>query len=240
MELSNRLSKIIELCDSGDCVADIGCDHAYVSTGLVKNGSYKRAIACDINKGPLLSAKKCISENKLDDYIETRLSNGLSNIHAHEADTIVIAGMGGSLIKNIMDNGLDVLKTAKRIVLGPQSEIAELRLYLYSTGFSVSDECYIYDEDKYYQLIVCSYSGVIKKDIPEEYLSFGEKAIISRDPVLREFLLWRLSVLDKLISGLQLQFEAVTNNDKKTRLEQRITEIKNESGLLEKALKLVS
>ena len=95
MLTSDRLKKIAH-CVKSDVMADIGTDHAYVPVYCVQNGLCKRGIACDINEGPLLSARENILSAGLESKIETRLSDGLEKLKPKEADTIVIAGMGGS------------------------------------------------------------------------------------------------------------------------------------------------
>ena len=101
MILSPRLLKIAKCIDC-DTLADIGTDHGYIPIFAMNNGLCKKAIACDINKGPLLSAKENIELYNLSDKIETRLSNGLLSLSPMEADTIVIAVMGGLLIRDIL------------------------------------------------------------------------------------------------------------------------------------------
>ena len=94
MKLPERLETIISMVPKCDTAADIGCDHAYVSIALVERGIAKRAIACDINAGPLKHAEENIRTAGVEEKIETRLCDGLSGVKAGEADTVIIAGMG--------------------------------------------------------------------------------------------------------------------------------------------------
>ena len=127
--LSERLQKIAD-CISTETLADIGTDHGYIPIYCVKNGRCTRAIASDINKDPLKAACDNITENGLSEKIETRLSNGLEGLLPNEADTIVIAGMGGFLIRDILINGADKIGDNTVLILQPMVAASELREYL--------------------------------------------------------------------------------------------------------------
>ncbi|WP_029231549.1 class I SAM-dependent methyltransferase [Butyrivibrio sp. VCB2006] len=145
--------------NSYDTVADVGCDHGYISIYLVQSGIAPKAIAMDVRKGPLDGAKSNISEYSLTDHIETRLSDGLSSLNPGEADALVIAGMGGKLMMRILEDGDPKGLGIKRAILQPQSDIDEFRSYLRAKGYSILDEKVILDEGKYYFPIKVSFSG---------------------------------------------------------------------------------
>ena len=138
--------------DSGSyrCVADVGCDHGYVSMYLVMRDIALSAIAMDIRKGPLSAAESNVSEFGLKDSIEIRLSDGLAALSPGEADALVIAGMGGRLMTDILTAG-DVRKLdIKRGVLQPQSDLPFFRRFLRNKGYGVLDERIICEDGKYY------------------------------------------------------------------------------------------
>ena len=108
---------------TGGILADIGTDHAYVPIALVQRQKIKGAIAMDINEGPLARAQEHIRAARLEEYIQTRLSDGAEALLPNEADSILIAGMGGELILHILTEGESVCSTAKELILQPQSEI---------------------------------------------------------------------------------------------------------------------
>ncbi|MCD8390969.1 MAG: class I SAM-dependent methyltransferase [Firmicutes bacterium] len=110
-------------------VGDIGTDHAYVPIRLIQSGRAETAIACDVIEGPLKNARKNIAEYSLSDKIETRLSYGLDALAPNEADTIVIAGMGGDIIMKILERGEQTARGA-RLVLQPMKAQYELRKFL--------------------------------------------------------------------------------------------------------------
>ena len=115
---------------TGGILADIGTDHAYVPIALVQRQKIKGAIAMDINEGPLARAQEHIRAARLEKYIQTRLSDGAEALLPNEADSILIAGMGGELILHILTEGELVCSTAKELILQPQSEIHKVREYL--------------------------------------------------------------------------------------------------------------
>ena len=130
MELSKRLTKVASLVTEGASVADIGTDHGYIPIYLIENNIAARAIALDINKGPLERARMHIVGHGLKGQIETRLSDGLKEVEPGEVDTMIAAGMGGGLVIKILREGKPVVDTLKSCILQPQSEIHRVRRYV--------------------------------------------------------------------------------------------------------------
>ena len=108
-KLSKRMQAVAALVQNTTCLADVGCDHGYVPIYLIQSECIGHAIAMDVNRGPLLRAEEHIREVHLEDYIETRLSDGLTALAPSEADGVVIAGMGGALTKRILAEHPEVL-----------------------------------------------------------------------------------------------------------------------------------
>lgn len=123
----------------GARIADIGTDHAYIPIYLVENGISEKAIAGDVCEGPVEIAKANIKKNNLADKIEVRLGSGLSVIENGEVDTIIIAGMGGQLISEIIDADVEKARECS-LVLQPMNAQYELRKYLIKNGFSITHE----------------------------------------------------------------------------------------------------
>lgn len=103
MKLPKRLEQIVAMVPPCRTAADIGCDHAYVSIALRERGKAERVLACDVRPGPLEQAKANISRAGLADSIETRLGDGLQPVQTGEAETVILAGMGGELMLRILE-----------------------------------------------------------------------------------------------------------------------------------------
>lgn len=114
--------------------------------------------ACHCNgcePGAASSGRGAYREVHLEDYIETRLSDGLTALAPSEADGVVIAGMGGALTKRILAEHPEVWKKMNNLVLQPQSEIEEVRRYIYAEGFHIEEEDMVEEEGKYYVMLRC-------------------------------------------------------------------------------------
>ncbi len=153
------------------CIADVGCDHGYVSICLVQRGVADRALAMDVRKGPLAMAEANIRGSGLGARISVRLSDGLKGLKAGEADGLVIAGMGGKLMISILDDRDVAALGIRMAVLQPQSDIDEFRRYLRSKGYTILDERVVLDEGKYYFPMLVEFSG---KARGQDSLSPGE------------------------------------------------------------------
>lgn len=159
IKISKRLQMIAGLVTEGKRLADVGTDHAYIPIWMKQNGKIASAIAMDVNQGPLDSAKEHIHACLLDTYIETRLSDGLDALGKEDADSVVIAGMGGALTVRILQRGLDkygvrtdgsVDWSVRELILQPQSEIEEVRRFLHEHHFLIVDEDMLIEDGKYY------------------------------------------------------------------------------------------
>lgn len=189
MELSKRLQTIADMVSPGLTVADVGCDHGFVSIYLYEKQIAKKVIAMDLRPGPLARAKEHIEAFGYSGYIETRLSDGVTALAAGEADAVICAGMGGRLMAKILADGHEKITTMKELVLQPQSELPFFREFLRENNLHIIDENMIKEDGKYYPII---------KVIPERTFEggelqriadcFGPCLIEKRHPVLKEFL----------------------------------------------------
>ena len=186
LQISRRLKAVAALVSPGLVLADVGCDHGYIPIYLIQKGQIPRAIAMDINQGPLLRAREHIREWGLEAYIETRLSDGLKALEPGEAQCLVIAGMGGPLMERILTHGAPVLKDMKELILQPQSEIGHFRQFLAENGYRIIEEDMVEEEKKYYPMMK-AVQGSMNYTKKAEYL-YGKKLLEKRHPVLREFL----------------------------------------------------
>lgn len=153
IQLSKRLKYVSDFISPGYILADIGTDHGFIPIYMVAEGKTPKAYAMDINKGPLARAREHIEEADLDDRIETRLSDGLDMLNAGEAESILIAGMGGSLIVKILTEGKAVIDEAKELVLSPHTEADTVRSFLRESDYIIEKEGMVLDAGKYYVVI---------------------------------------------------------------------------------------
>lgn len=201
--LSGRMKAIADMVTPGKVVADVGCDHGYISIYLIQKEICQKAIAMDVAGGPLGTAKANVEEMELTDHIELRLSDGFEKLLPGEADRVVIAGMGGMLMINILDSGRDKLFQGTELILSPQSDQMQVRKYLRKNGFRIIDEKMMLEDGKYYNIIraekeneMLGKSATVSSDndtdIMELYDRYGEHLIKRHDPVLTDYLLREL------------------------------------------------
>lgn len=171
IELTARLKATAEYVRHGSVVADIGTDHAYVPVYLIQNGIISKAYAGDINEGPLQNARKTIEENCIEG-ITLLQSDGLEKISPHSVDDIVIAGMGGELIFEILKKVQWCKNKKYNFSLQPMTREEELRKNLYREGYAIKDETLVREKDKLYTVMNVSYTGV-EKDISDVFSLLG-------------------------------------------------------------------
>jgi tRNA (adenine22-N1)-methyltransferase len=162
----------------GSRVVDVGCDHGFVPIYLVENGICSHVLAMDVRSGPLAGAEEHIKEHGLEDYIETRLSDGLEMYQKGEADTMICAGMGGRLMLKILSDAGDKLRDFQEMILQPQSELYEFRMSIRNMGLWIKDENMVYEGGKYYflmKVVQVKESTETKKSL-DGYSDEGEKA----------------------------------------------------------------
>ena len=232
--IPKRMLAIANLVDNSKVLADVGCDHAYISINLLEKGKVERIIASDLREGPLNIARDNIRLYGFEDRIETRLCAGLCGYEAGEVDTILISGLGGMLVKEILSESIDVVKMADTLILEPQSDLRVVRAYLKDIGFEIIDEDMLNEGGKYYQIIkavkskermeVCEDIGAMAEN------EFGPILIKKKHPVLLEFLKKRKNHYERLLQNKSfLTSQSATNND-------RIAIIENELNMVKEAL----
>lgn len=201
MKLSNRLQGIASFVPKNTIVGDIGTDHGYIPVHLIDEKIAKKVIASDISKNSL---DKIIQYVKLEGYekeIDTRLGDGLDIIKPFEIDTLVIAGMGGLLIRDILDKNKEVRDSISHFILQGNVATKELREYLYENNFEIIDEKLIKEEGQFYEIIYAKKGKFyVEKDI---YFEIGEKLILNRDPLLEEFINSKIRKSRKIIAELE-------------------------------------
>lgn len=173
IKLTPRLQRVADLVRNSVTVADIGTDHGYLATYLVQNGKVTSAIASDLREGPLEMAKATVAQCGFEDKIQLRLSDGLQSISGHETDDIVIAGMGGELIAEILSNCTWIKDNTKHLVLQPMTHSDVLREYLCNNHFEIISDVVVRENKKLYNVIEATYSGV-RREYPSIYKHIGK------------------------------------------------------------------
>ncbi len=248
MQLSKRLQAVADSVTKGNRVADVGCDHAYISIYLIQHNIAPHVIAMDINKGPLKRGRENIERLGFSSQIETRLSDGLHQLNPGEADTILIAGMGGALTVQILEEGLTSVKKCKELVLQPQSELFLVRKFIEQIEFEIIAEQMLIDDGKYYTII-----KAIPKVLPklpdtgltefikvpdtnsdkvpdtELYYRYGKLLLQQRNPIAKEYLLKEKNLRLQVIKELE---QNLTEN-----AIIRLKEVQEELGYIEEGLK---
>lgn len=157
--LNARLLSAAELVRQNAILADIGTDHAYLPLFLLDGGRISCAFCCDINEGPLASARRNAEERGRLDSCEFVLTDGAAVLDGRGITDYTICGMGGELIADIIHRAPHLKDPSVNLILQPMSRQEKLREYLAEAGFSVSCESYSYDAGKYYVCLLATYNG---------------------------------------------------------------------------------
>ena len=203
--LSKRMEAVASLVPEHlKTVADIGCDHAYVSIKLKQDEKADRIIAMDLRKGPLEIARQNVIKYEMSDHIELRLSDGMDKLSPKEADAIVIAGMGGLLMIDILIRGSNILQCDKppALILQPQSDIREVRSFLYDNSYHITKEKMIYEDGKYYTAILATPGTDKPYDMEEDWI-YGKYNIDTQDDILIKYLTKERSNLEEILNSLK-------------------------------------
>lgn len=257
MELSKRLSAAASLVTPGNRVVDIGTDHAYIPIYLIEKKKCLSAVAMDVNAGPLRRAAVHIQEAGFQKEIETRLSDGFEQLKPGEADSAVIAGMGGGLMVKILSAYPEVTSSLKEYILQPQSEIAKVRVFLLKQGFIFVDEEMVLEDGKYYPMIkvlppkcmtalknpadrsadkerVSNRAEIMKEDTAEicgwteTEIRYGRLLLEKKHPVLKDFLEREYIIHKKILKGIE---------DKRgEKIESRKRELERDLSYIERGL----
>lgn len=190
--LSGRLRAISELAGSGRTVCDVGCDHAHIPIRLLQEKRFSRAIGMDVIDGPLGKAAGNLRLYGMEQLVDLRLSDGLDAYSPGEADTLIIAGMGGSMISDILLREPEKTESFDALVLGPQSDPDKVRRCLRTLGFRIEEERLLYEDGKYYPILravrgrprcaaPCTEAKHAVPEAPESLVSEAETCFMEKD-----------------------------------------------------------
>ncbi|MDU7065150.1 MAG: class I SAM-dependent methyltransferase [Lactobacillus crispatus] len=222
-----RLNTLAKMVDPGSRVADIGTDHAYLPIELVKNGKIDYAIASDVAEGPLENAKNDIAAAGLTEQIETRLGSGLETVtHADQIDTVVIAGMGGKLMTDILDRAWSKDAQFKTLVLEPNIGEAGVRNWLMMHNYKIISEKLIAEAGHTYELIKASLTEE-KHEMTEKEIFFGPFIVQEKNTVFYQKWEGQLAYYQRLLVNL---------NKARKKDEDRINEVDHDIKLIKEEL----
>lgn len=225
IKLDNRLKMVASLVRKNKRVVDIGTDHAYLLSYLIANELNPSAIASDVAQGPLNNAISTVKSCCLEDKISCVLSNGLQNIEPNSCDDIVIAGMGGMLITEILTDHAWLNSNDINIVVQPMTHCEDVRSFFISNGFKITKEAAVQDGKRRYCAMSATYTGEVAAFSPS-YIYVGE-LIKNKDEVSINYLKHQLNRLEKKYSAIT---NATDKQDEATQLKIIIDDFKLKLG----------
>lgn len=198
IKLSNRLKKIAELVDFGAKVIDVGTDHGYVPNFLCEKKISRDIIATDISKNSLEKSIELTKKMGNEKFIRNILANGIVK---ENRDNIIIAGLGGIQIAEIIFNSIEISRSAKKLILQPMQKTNILRRELNNMGFEIIDEEIIFEDDRYFEIIIAKFNGK-KKSLDELDFYFSKSLINKKDKVYLAYLSERKVELEKILNKI--------------------------------------
>lgn len=200
INLSPRLKLISDFVPLDSKVMDIGCDHGLLDIYLYQNRIVKKIIASDINSSALNNAIENIKANNLEKEIETRLSDGLENIHVKdEIDTLVIAGMGSNTIVNMLKKDIEKLDKIKTIIIQSNTKLEFLRRELVKLNYYISNETIVEDNKKIY-IVIKFVKG--RKKYTKKELYFGPILLSTKPSLFQKYAKDNLKKLQCVLSSI--------------------------------------
>ncbi|WEG14249.1 tRNA (adenine(22)-N(1))-methyltransferase TrmK [Pullulanibacillus sp. KACC 23026] len=229
IKVSMRLSLLARWIPVGSKLADIGSDHAYLPVYAFQTGRIVKAIAGEVNQGPYESARETVQGLNLSTYIEVRKGNGLEVIEKHEVDTIVVAGMGGALIRNILEEGKSRLSDDQTLILQPNNGEEALRDWLYMNQWKIDKEAILEEDGHIYEAMKVSKSKD-RFDYSQEDLLFGPFLRVEQSATFIKKWSRELEKWEGIYRGIQ------ENVDDSMDRKERLAEIKKHIKRIEEAL----
>ncbi|GIO23115.1 class I SAM-dependent methyltransferase [Oceanobacillus sp. J11TS1] len=232
VNLSNRLKIVASYLPQGANFADIGSDHAYLPAYVCLEDKTAKAIAGEVNQGPLDSANKTIQFHQLENRIDARLGDGLAVLEQGEVDQIVIAGMGGSLIRSILKSNPSIAKSAKRIIAQPNVDARMVRQWFDQNNFVLIAEEIVDEQGHIYEILVADRITEVStpysndQQIKNKQFLLGPYLLKERTAVFKKKWMQEEANLERIIS--QMQQAKQVNNEKIAEFKTELHWIKEE------------
>ncbi len=203
MKLAGRLLAMADMIETGESIADIGTDHGLLPIFLMERKISPKVIMTDINTGPLERAEKNFHTFLPDFKPDLRKGNGLEPLKAGEADVLVIAGMGGEMIINILEKDFEKTLSFKKIILQPRTKPVELRKFLHNYSFEIMKEKLVREGKFICEIILARPGTVRKRHYDEMELEISPLLISAKDPLLEQFIKGKMKketfVMDEIL-----------------------------------------
>ncbi|HHV72023.1 MAG TPA: SAM-dependent methyltransferase, partial [Clostridia bacterium] len=180
--------------------ADIGTDHAYLLIELARRNPKRKLIGVEVSSKPFQVAKNNLKRVSLNDCVELRLGSGLTVIDPEEVDTVVLAGMGGTTIIDILEASPQVVGKLNRLILQPMVAVERVRKWLVEKGFRIEDEDLVLEDNQYYQVILASPGE--RQQLDEIELMLGPKIMEKKHPLLSNYLDFLISKYEGIIEQI--------------------------------------
>lgn len=202
IHLTPRLSAALEMLEDSRCVADIGCDHGRLTAALLQKQICERVVASDISEPSLQKAKQLIRLIGMTDRVSFRVGDGCSVLHPYECDAIVLLGMGGTLMRRILEACTVPLAGAQSVVLQPMRAQDDIRRYLYENGFRIQADRIVSDHGRLYQVLKAipgTGRESLPEGFPEDFFDIGYRSFAEHDELLPDLCLQQLSCHEKML-----------------------------------------
>lgn len=225
-DLSIRLQEAAGFVPQDARLADIGSDHAYLPVALMLQNKIAYGIAGEVVLGPYESAKRQVAKNGLEGKIDVRLADGLEAVYLEDrVSAITICGMGGVLIRDILQRGKEKnrLSGQERLILQPNVGERQLRQWLFNERYTIITESIVTENNKVYEIIVAEKQQQTP-DYSAEQLFFGPILLEEKSPVFIEKWQRKLLKIEKILDSLHQSDQDVT--EKIQEVEQEIEWIK--------------
>lgn len=248
--LGARLQGVADYVPKGARIADIGTDHAYLPIYLILSGRIQEAVGIDVHEGPYQSALGTVKSYGLASRIQIRLGDGLSPLKEGEADTLILAGMGGNTMLEILEARPEILKDIQQIITQPQGAQAKLRKEMLAQGWFLQDERMVMDERRLYMIINFSkaegqslahlqisyqqfwteLNPYLLNDDPETislvaynyFWSLGPILINKKEPLLKLYIEDLINGLDQRIEQMKRSHRSEVQNERANLLNEKI------------------
>lgn len=225
MELSKRLNFIINNIDKTSVLADIGTDHGYIPLYATQNGICDKAIAIDINKDPLDKARLNAILEGAGDELEFRLGDGLNPLEKGEVEAVIIAGMGGNLIRDILEESIDKVTSLNYLILVPAQNPEVLREYLYNNDYEIISENLCEEDGIYYELFKVRKKEGESMGLDSIYYEISPKLLMQKHPLMKDYLNSKVDNYKKILSFITES--TVSARDRRAAVEEKINIISN-------------